>query len=123
MPNVLEQLELIRKTPANWDGYGADLPKSECVDAAIRLWQQHTEMRNLGSPFVMPTRIGGVLFAWHAGPHQLDIEIDSPTHGGFAYLNTETDEAMEGEFVLSGMTRLPSVLKSIMADKFTLIPA
>ena len=124
MPNVLERLELIRKTNANWDGYRADAPNSDCVDAAIRLWQQHAEIRQLGSPYLMPTRTGGVLFAWHVGPHQLDIEVDSPTQGGFAYLNTETDEATEGDFVLgTTLTRLPQELESIIAENLILIHA
>lgn len=124
MANVLEQLELLRKTPANWDGYEADAPKSECVDAAIRLWNQDADLRHLGSPYVMPTRTGGVLFAWHLGPHQLDIEVDSPTQAGFGYLNTETDEAIEGDFVLgSTITGLPEELKSIITENLAVIHA
>src|SRR6516225_4392523 len=93
-----EQLELLRRTPVNWDGYGADAPRSECIDAAARFLRDNPDVRRLPAPYVMPTRVGGVLFAWHDGPHQLEIEIESQGRAGFVYLNVETDDSAEGEF-------------------------
>jgi len=124
MATPFEQLDLLRRTPANWDSYGADAPRSECIDAAARFLRENPDVRRLPAPYVMPTRVGGVLFAWHDGPHQLEIEIESQTRAGFVYLNVETDDSAEGEFDLRrAAAQTPSPLKAIIADLAAAVPA
>ena len=124
MATPFEQLDLLRQTQANWDGYGADAPRPECVDAAARFLRDNPDVRRLWAPYVTPTRVGGVLFAWHDGPHQLEIEIESPSRAGFVYLNAETDDSTEGEFDLRRATAVtPTPLKAIIADLLAVVPA
>lgn len=124
MATPFEQLDLLRQAQPNWDGYGADAPRPECVDAAIRFLRNNPDVGRLPAPYVMPTRVGGVLFAWHDGPHQLEIEVESLTRGGFVYLNVETDESAEGTFDLPrALSVTPSPLKGIIADLSAVVPA
>jgi len=123
MATPFEQLELVRGAQPNWDGYGADAPRPECVDAAARFLRENPDVRRLSAPYVMPTRVGGVLFAWHDGTRQLEIEVESPERGGFVYLNTETDESAEGEFDLRrASASTPSPLRAIIADFAAAVP-
>jgi len=100
MATVLEQLEAMRAVPHNWDGYGADAPRPELIAAAIEFWRGLQARPHLREPFVTPTRIGGVLFEWEHGPHQLEVELEAPAKAVFIYLNRETDESATGSVVL-----------------------
>jgi hypothetical protein len=123
MATPFEQLELLRRAQANWDGYGADAPRPECVDAAAHFLRENSDVRRLPAPYVVPTRVGGVLFAWHDGTHQLEIEIESPERAGFVFLNTQTDESAEGEFDLRRASAVtPSPLRAIIEDLAAAVP-
>src|SRR5437868_3246794 len=64
LPRVLRQLEAMRQVPENWDGYHAAAPRLEMIDAASRFIQCLVERFPVVKPYVTPTRVGGVLFAW-----------------------------------------------------------
>jgi hypothetical protein len=94
MATALEQLEAMRQLPENWDGYGGAASRPELIDAALHFLRGHAAASP--PPFVTPTRVGGVLLEWEQGPHQLEVEIDSPEGGSFVYLNHETGESARG---------------------------
>ncbi len=96
MATPLEQLEAMRKVSDNWDGYGGAAPRPELIDAAIAFFRELRGAPSLSPPYLTPTRTGGVLFAWEQGPHQLEVEVNSPVQGEYLYLNRETGESATG---------------------------
>ncbi len=94
-----EQIQALRALPENWDGYGAASPCSDILTAAIAFLQTLRHGPGYTDPEIAPTRVGGVLLSWEHGPHQLDVEFDSPVKAEFAYLNRETDESATGQVV------------------------
>jgi hypothetical protein len=116
MAAPLEQLEAMRKVPENWDGYGGAAPRSELIDAAITFYRRLQSQSHLDSPYVTPTRIGGVLFFWEQGPHQLEVEIFAPDRGEFLYLNQDTGETATGTVVVASESdQQPFTLSAIMS--------
>lgn len=99
MAKPLELLEAMRKVSDNWDGYGGAAPRPELIDAAIAFFRGLPGAHGLSDPYVTPTRTGGVLFAWEQGPHQLEVEVNSPVQGEYLYLNRETGESATGTVV------------------------
>ncbi|MBY0230386.1 MAG: hypothetical protein K2W96_13970 [Gemmataceae bacterium] len=100
MATVLEQLEAMRSVPENWDGYGAAAPRGDIIESAIEFWRSLQGRPALRDPYVTPTRIGGVLFDWEHGPHQLEVEFEGGSKAVFVYLNRETDESATGSVIL-----------------------
>jgi hypothetical protein len=96
LPDVLAYLEEIKGYKANWDGYNADAPRPEVVDAAAAFIREVAARTDLPVPYTCPTRIGGVGFHWDHGPHRLEVEWETPTYAEFGYLNVETDKDESG---------------------------
>ena len=102
-----EQIQALRALPENWDGYGAAAPRPEILTAAMAFLQTLRDLPGHADPDIAPTRIGGVLLSWEHGPHQLDVEFDSPGRAEFAYLNRDTAESASGVLVLPSLSQRP----------------
>jgi hypothetical protein len=109
MATVIEQLELMRDLPENWDGYSAAPPRPGPIDAAIAFVRHCTTRLALPAPYVAPTRAGGVLLEWEQGPHQLEVEFDDADRGSFVYLNRETGEQATGTLAPPRASTAPSL--------------
>jgi hypothetical protein len=97
LPDVLAYLEKLKTLKANWDGYNADAPRPEVVDAAAAYIRDVAARTNLPVPYAAPTPIGGVGFEWRNGPHSLEIEFTEPDVIETLYFNSETDAGVEGK--------------------------
>ena len=100
MATVLDQLEAMRGVKEDWDGEGAAAPAQEIVTAAIGFWRNLQGREALPQPYVTPNRIGGVLFFWEFGPHQIEVEFLTPDKAEFLHLDRDTDEAVTGTLSL-----------------------
>lgn len=101
LPSLLEWLQSLRQVQKNWDGYDADAPRPEMIEAASEFIRSIVERVPVGVPYATPTRVGGIVFAWEQGPHQMEVEFDPEEANSFLYLNTETDEGVEGPLPMS----------------------
>jgi len=81
----------------NWDGYGADAPKPELLDAAIALAGSFERRGDVIAPYVTPTRDGGVMFLWENDRHGVEIVVEEVDRLAFLYLDRATSEAIEFE--------------------------
>ena len=106
MATVLDQLEAMRGVKENWDSDGAAAPAQEVVTAAIAFWRNLQRRAELPQPYVTPNRIGGVLFFWEFGPHQIEVEVLTPDKAEFLHLDRDTDEAVTGTFQIPSPTTL-----------------
>ena len=107
MATPYEQLQAMRTLPENWDGYGADSPRGDILSAASEFLRVIQQAPGYTDPYIVPTRIGGVLLAWEHGPHQLEVDFESPQKAAFVYLNRETDESATGVLALSPVNHIP----------------
>jgi hypothetical protein len=112
LPAVLAYLEKLKTFESNWDGYNADAPRPEVVDAAAAYIREVAARTNLPVPYAAPTPIGGVGFIWERGPHGFEIEFESPDDIVFCYLNSDTDEGIEGK-LLTGEMPEPDLIERI----------
>ena len=101
MATVLDQLEAMRGVKENWDSEGAAAPAQEIVTVAIAFWRNLQRQEELPQPYVTPNRIGGVLFFWEFGPHQIEVEFLTPDKAEFLHLDRDTDEAVTGTLTLN----------------------
>ena len=67
------------------------------VDAAAAYVREVAARTNLPVPYAAPTPNGGVGFIWERGPHGLEVEFESADDIVFCYLNSDTDEGVEGK--------------------------
>ena len=95
LPRLLDWLQGLRQVKENWDGYHADAPRPEMIEAASDFIRALAERLPIAEPNAYPTRTGGVQFAWEHGPHQVEVEFDPEGPNSFLYLNAETDEGIE----------------------------
>lgn len=76
----IDQLLRLRNLPDDWDGLGAETPRGELVDAAIkylcdqRRWEQATPPDH-----VIATTSRTVVLEWHVPGGYLELEFVSPT--------------------------------------------
>lgn len=118
MATVLEQLEAMRGVKENWDGEGAAAPEGSIITAAVEFWQDLQRREELPQPYVTPNRVGGVLFFWEFGPHQLEVEFLSPEKAEFLHLDRDTDEAVNGTLSLRGAKAHPSFAFNAILSAF-----
>jgi hypothetical protein len=90
---ILNKICELGDLPPNWDSYGAMPIDAETATSAIVL------LLNVLSPSVPPTAVvptsrGGVMFEWHDGGIDFEIDVRSPfsKHVSFA------DSMLEEEF-------------------------
>ena len=108
MATILDQLEAMRGVKENWDSEGAAAPAQEIVTVAIAFWRNLQRREELPQPYVTPNRIGGVLFFWEFGPHQIEVEFLSPDTAEFLHLDRDTDEAVTGTLSLTHLRSRPA---------------
>ena len=93
---AIQQLLSMRSLRENWDGYGAAAPHPDIVRSAEGFLHFLCNHVSLPAPFITPTRIGGVLFEWEQGPHQVEVDVCTPDAASYVYLNRETDSSISG---------------------------
>ena len=116
-----DQIQALGALPENWDGYGAAAPRAEILTAAMAFLQTLRNRPGHTDPDIAPTRIGGVLLSWDHGPHQLDVEFDSPGRAEYAYLNRDTDESASGVLVLPSRSQKPPFALSVILSSMPIL--
>lgn len=90
----VNQLDALRNLSENWDGYHAAAPHVQAIDLAQELAGliECLLRRNHADPVmhVSPTRAGGVLLEWQAGPVEHEIEIGADGSVGFLHRHAST---------------------------------
>ncbi len=95
----LERIEELRLLEDDWDSYKGTAPLKSTLDFALsfirglcRIFLSHDT--DLPTPFVAPTRTGGVQLEWKIGKRELELEI--PIADRFSYLWISGAEESEG---------------------------
>jgi hypothetical protein len=90
---ILDKICELGELPADWDSYGAMQIDPETAAFAIGLLLSVLKSTD-PLPTVVPTSRGGLMFEWHDGGIDLEIDIQSPLSIHVAFV----DETLEEEF-------------------------
>ena len=93
---VLHEITVLARLPANWDSYGGRPLDGATAVAAIRLLAQIMG-DDSPAPSVVPTSLGGIQLEWHRGEIDLEIQIDPEEKVDAWYHSRTTGEEWEGE--------------------------
>src|SRR5262245_4320201 len=116
MATPIGQLELMKNLKPNWDGYSADPPNRDVLEAAkefVRLLATLHPTKPYTDVFVSPGRAGGVLVEWSDDStfHELEIEADGTW--GFLHTDRSTGKMNERVFRPGNQAILPGFLQEI----------
>ena len=92
LPSVKQRMQDLLALPENWDSYGAVRPNAKVVTAAAQWLESVCGSVDLLPPMINPTRTGGVLLLWEAGPHELEVDFESPRSATFVYTDEESGD-------------------------------
>jgi hypothetical protein len=115
LPNWFQQtiasLDEVGNLPTNWDSYGARKIRHSSIRAAIELLLCVMDERT-PAPAVVPTNRGTVMFEWHAGGVDLEVEAFGPGRAHVAFEDSREGTNWEAE-IGSDLSRLVACIQRL----------
>jgi len=96
-PSVIAQLDRLRGSPLDWNGYGAQ-PIDLGLIAQAKWFVEQIPGDVIDTPAVVPMTRGRLQFEWHRGNRSLELEFEST--GRLHYLKADDDSGVDEENIL-----------------------